>query len=800
MITVSTNAVTNSRHGGHDDGPVGRKVFDPTYTYPSNAKNWSDIIPGTDTDGLTYGGVSQDLNWTTAGKAFFPGGANAQYCSKMTAGKFIEVQRAAGVSDTNIAADLEAQAANEDSAIKTALGGSFIGADLSTVSTTISVTTNAATNNTGTQARINGSIKAGTKAIKWKFEWGTTTSLGNSTTLSTGSITSATTSVYDTITGLTDGTTYYFRVVGVTDAGDAELEGTIYGEILNFAASSTAPSTQAIVFSISPTKTYGDANFDVSAISKTPNSAGSASKLKIDFTSQTTSICQISTGTIVNSDSSTVGTITIVGAGDCTIRAAQPGGSVGSTNYSAATDVDQTFTISPAPLTIKADDKSKNAGASDPANSASITAGIINSDNVTISGFTYTRTSGETVGTYTITPASGTPSSANYVIQTRNTGTLTINAAPVNSPNTTSGPKAPPKAAPIKTTVVVLGKKSPTPDATPSAAPSPGASPSQSTSPSNEATPKADLTPSPQPSPAPSKAPAIKSTPKVDPLPEAVVPIKDGDDNPIPLQEAEVKKGPGKADVDGEGKLKIIVPIGYKGNIEIEITPKSDNNGPTEKQIIEIPVEGPKPPVEPEKKSIDLPRLLPPAPGKVTVVGLKEAVNVSWKEVPEAQAYEIYADKKLVCTTVYSTCSIPSENGVKKDFEVVTIKEDGNSAIGQASGQALAKGTLLAIVYFDTDKDVLTPKSIATLNKLSNDLKALGLRDVSLAGHTDTQAASNYNQSLSTRRSTKVEKYLDGKVVNAIVEKTASGEKKLAVRTADEVNQAKNRRVEIRVR
>lgn len=797
MITVSTNAVTNSRHGGHDDGPVGRKVFDPTYTYPSNAKNWSDIIPGNDAAGLNYGGIAQSLNWTTAGKAFFPGGANAQYCSKMTAGKFIEVQRAAGVSDTDIAADLEAQAANEDAAVKAELG-SFSASNLSTVATTVSVTTNAATNITGTQARINGTIKAGTKAIKWKFEWGTTTSLGNSTTLSTGSITSATTSVYDTITGLTDGTTYYFRVVGVTDAGDAELEGTIYGEILNFAASSTAPSTQAIVFSISPTKTYGDANFDVSAISKTPNSGGSASKLKIDFTSQTTSICQISAGTLVSSDSTTAGTISILAAGDCTIRAAQPGGSVGSTNYSAATDVDQTFTISPAPLTIKADDKSKNAGASDPSNSASITAGIKNSDNVTISGVTYTRTSGETVGTYTITPASGTPSSSNYVIQTRNTGTLTINAAP--AANNPTPPKAPPKAAPIKITVVVPGKKSPSPDATPSAAPSPGASPSQSPSPSNEATPKVEPTSSPKPSPAPSKAPEIKSTPKVDPLPEAVVPITDGDDNPIPLKEAEVKKGPGKADVDKEGNLKIIVPIGYKGNVEIEITPKSDNNGPTEKQIIEIPVEGPKPPVEPEKKSIDLPRLLPPVPGKITVVGLKEAVNVSWKEVPEAQAYEIYADKKLVCTTVYSTCSIPSENGVKKDFEVVTIKEDGNSAIGQASGQALAKGTLLAIVYFDTDKDVLTPKSIATLNKLSNDLKALGLRDVSLAGHTDTQAAPTYNQALSTRRSVKVEKYLDGKVVNAVVDKTASGEKKLAVRTADEVNQAKNRRVEIRVR
>ncbi len=793
MITVSNSSINKSRgHGDHTGS-----VFDPNFSYPSNAKNWGDIIPDANT-GSAYGGDNQlDFNWIlgsnwAAGSTFFPGGANAQYCSRMTAGKFIQVQRDAGVSDADIAADLEDQEANEDAAVKAALG-SFSAGNLSTVATTISVTTNAATNNTGTQARINGTIKAGTKAIKWKFEWGTSTNLGNSTTLSTSSITSATTSVYDTITGLTDGTTYYFRVVGVTDAGDAVLEGTMYGEILNFVASSTAPSTQAIVFSISPTKKYGDANFDVSAISKTPNASGSASKLKINFTSQTRTICEISGGTLVSSDSSTVGTISILAAGDCTIRAAQPGGSVGATNYDPATDVDQTFTITPALLTIKAEDKSKNVGAADPSNSVTITAGVINGDNVTVSGVTYTRTSGETVGTYTITPASGTSSSTNYVVQTRNTGTLTISAAPVITPNV---PKSPPKAVPIKETIVIPAKKFPTPDPKPTAAPSPGATPS------TESTPKVDPSPSPKPSASPStsKSPEVKSSPKVDPLPQAVVPLKDGDNNPIPLKEAEVRNGPGKAEVDEEGKLKITVPIGFKGNVEVEITPKNENNGPTEKQIIEIPVEGPKPPVEPEKKAIDLPRLLPPTPGKINVVGLKEAVNVSWKEDPEAQAYEIYADKKLVCTTVYSTCSIPSENGVKKSFEVVTIKETGNKAIGTGSGQALAKGTLLAIVYFDTDKDVLTPESIATLNKLSNDLRALGLRNVSLSGHTDTQAASNYNQALSSRRSVRVETFLDNKVLNAVVDKSSSGEKKLAIKTPDEVNQAKNRRVEIRVR
>ena len=243
------------------------------------------------------------------------------------------------------------------------------------------------------------------------------------------------------------------------------------------------------------------------------------------------------------------------------------------------------------------------------------------------------------------------------------------------------------------------------------------------------------------------------------------------------------------------------MPIGYKGTVEVELTPKPENpEDPTEVQTIEIPVEGPKPAVEPDANKISSPRFVPVATGKVNVIPLKEAVSVSWKPDREALAYEVYNDQNLVCTTVYATCVIPSENGVEKKFDVVTVTNLRTKTVGSATGAALPKGTLLAIVYFATDKDVLTAKSKATLNKLSNDLLALGLRDVALTGHTDTRASGTYNQALSARRANKVESYLDGKVLDAIVEKGWAGEAELAVPTADEVKAAKNRRVEIRVR
>ena len=74
-------------------------------------------------------------------------------------------------------------------------------------------------------------------------------------------------------------------------------------------------------------------------------------------------------------------------------------------------------------VTVKADNKSKTYGASDPTLTATVT-GTLGSDKVT---YSLSRASGSNVGTYTITP-SGTASQGNYSVSF-STGTFTINKA-----------------------------------------------------------------------------------------------------------------------------------------------------------------------------------------------------------------------------------------------------------------------------------------------------------------------------------------------------------------------------------
>lgn len=118
--------------------------------------------------------------------------------------------------------------------------------------------------------------------------------------------------------------------LGGTDAGNYVLSST--------SATTTADITKAsqtITFNALSGKIYGDADFGVSATAD--------SGLPVTFTSQTTGVCTVSASTVH-----------IVSAGTCTIRASQ----AGDTNYLAASNVDQGFTVLQAvTVTLSSSDK-----------------------------------------------------------------------------------------------------------------------------------------------------------------------------------------------------------------------------------------------------------------------------------------------------------------------------------------------------------------------------------------------------------------------------------------------------------
>jgi hypothetical protein len=118
-----------------------------------------------------------------------------------------------------------------------------------------------------------------------------------------------------------------------------------------------------------------------------------------------------------------------VGAGKTVTLAGATITGTAAANYNLSSVSTTTAAITAATLTVAADSKTKTVGAADPAFTASY-VGFVNSETPAVLGgsLLITRATGETVGSYLITPSGLT--SANYTI-TFNTGTLTITAASV---------------------------------------------------------------------------------------------------------------------------------------------------------------------------------------------------------------------------------------------------------------------------------------------------------------------------------------------------------------------------------
>ena len=214
--------------------------------------------------------------------------------------------------------------------------------------------------------------------------------------------------VTTTPAGLANSVTYDGSATAPTEAGSYAVDATITNPNYTGSANGTltiAQVIQTITFGALANQTYGASAFALSAISD--------SGLPVNYA--------------VTSGPATVAgnTLTITGAGNVAVQVTQ----AGNANYSAATPVNQSFTVNPAALSITANDATTVFNTAIPAFSATY-SGFVNGDTTaSLTGaltLTTTAVTGSNVGAYPITPSG--QSSANYTIAFNN-GTLTVTPA-----------------------------------------------------------------------------------------------------------------------------------------------------------------------------------------------------------------------------------------------------------------------------------------------------------------------------------------------------------------------------------
>ena len=105
------------------------------------------------------------------------------------------------------------------------------------------------------------------------------------------------------------------------------------------------------------------------------------------------------------------------------------------------------------------------------------------------------------------------------------------------------------------------------------------------------------------------------------------------------------------------------------------------------------------------------------------------------------------------------------------------------------------------ILYFLSDSKELTVESKALLPKIIQTIQERGSNDIVISGHTDRVGEREYNYTLSRDRAKAVYEILVASgAVPANITVTSHGEGNPLIKTADNVSEPRNRRVEVVIR
>lgn len=106
-----------------------------------------------------------------------------------------------------------------------------------------------------------------------------------------------------------------------------------------------------------------------------------------------------------------------------------------------------------------------------------------------------------------------------------------------------------------------------------------------------------------------------------------------------------------------------------------------------------------------------------------------------------------------------------------------------------------------SVLFFQTGGTALTADSQASLAQTLSEALGRSGAELVVTGHTDTKGSTTSNDALSLRRAQQVrDMYIERGFPSARIEAVGRGERELAFPTADDTDEARNRRVVILVR
>jgi outer membrane protein OmpA-like peptidoglycan-associated protein len=181
----------------------------------------------------------------------------------------------------------------------------------------------------------------------------------------------------------------------------------------------------------------------------------------------------------------------------------------------------------------------------------------------------------------------------------------------------------------------------------------------------------------------------------------------------------------------------------------------------------------------------------PPEKPRERVVLLPDQDGRTGRVIVTTTVGELVLDKPYAGADVYGQGKVQEVAGAE-----ASVRERFGAAL-----DARPPAPISFTVYFVFGKDELTTESTQQFARIKTELAARPAPEIVVIGHTDRVGAVPYNDALSLKRAGVVRSALVAAGVPAAqIDIAGRGEREPAIQTADEVDEPRNRRVEITVR
>lgn len=140
-------------------------------------------------------------------------------------------------------------------------------------------------------------------------------------------------------------------------------------------------------------------------------------------------------------------------------------------------------------------------------------------------------------------------------------------------------------------------------------------------------------------------------------------------------------------------------------------------------------------------------------------------------------------------------------HGVGSSIDYQASEEDVKERFGAALAAMPQRAKSYTVYFAAGDSATLMPESLLEFDKAKADLAQRAAGEIRVIGHTDRVGSAQTNDAFSLKRAATVRELLIAAGVKpAVIETAGRGEREPLVATEDDVDEPKNRRVEISVR